>query len=181
MLSFEKYEDLQTEFLQIVYPLSIAQEQTTPELFAPMADAFLREFNQAWQLYQIEHNAKHQKREAKYKYKLLSKGWKKRMREELGKLTWFDKISGKRKKSVFELVKVLAESEQSERINSESGLCSALDKGEERSPLSDQCETDRASHCLVASSSEAQPGQAEVDDTALPVDLSPGATDSLES
>ena len=40
---------------------------------------------------------------------------------------FFKKLFSHKKRS--EIVKEIAESEQSERINSESGLCSALDKG----------------------------------------------------
>ena len=39
---------------------------------------------------------------------------------------FFKKLFSRKKRS--EIVKEIAESEQSERINSESGLCSALDK-----------------------------------------------------
>lgn len=182
MKSFNDYEELQNEFIRIVAPLAMMQEEIAPELFAPLADAFLKELKLSKKLYGVEHNSDHQQREAKYRYKLLRKGWKCRLREELGKMTWLDrmrnKMRSKRHKSEFEIVKVAVESEQSERINSAAVYAPpSLDNGEERKQLPDQCETDKASHCLAAPPSEAQPGQTEVDIKASPVDLCPGAED----
>ena len=170
MRSFEEYECLQQYFMNLGMQLAMIQEEMTPELFAPLADGFLKELKQAKQLFDIENNPRQQKREARYRYRLLKRGWRKRIKAEFAP-----------KESEFESVKDKVESEQGERINSVAVYAQLLDSEEERLRLESPTEEDTASVGLIAESSEVLPAPTEVDKRALPVDLGAGATEENEA
>lgn len=136
MKSFEDFDSLQQYHINLVMPLTMLQEECPPELFAPMADSFLKQYKESLRLFNIEHNFKQQQREAKYRYRLLKKGWRKRIRRELS--------------SEDEAVKFSAESEQSERINSAAVYAQPLDSAIEPAQLGLQIEADKGSICLIS-------------------------------
>ena len=142
-MKFDNFEEFQSYFLNLIMPLSMVQEEIPPELFTPLADAFLKEYKETLELFKIENNIKFKQKEAKFRAKLLRKGWKNRIRDEI--------LSKSESKA-----RVVKESRQSEpegeRINSAAVYAAALDN---KAPLEleAQVEPDKASTGLIAYSS----------------------------
>ena len=133
MRKFDEFEYFQNYFINLAMSLSMIQEECPPEIFVPMADAFLREYKSTLKLFSIEHSFKQQKRESKYRFRLLKKAWRKRIRREI------------REEGT---VNCQAESEPSERINSEAVYAQQVDSADEHLDLSRQIESDKGSICL---------------------------------
>ena len=139
-MKFDNFEEFQSYFLNLIMPLSMVQEEIPPELFAPLADAFLKEYKETLELFKIENNIKFKQKEAKFRAKLLRKGWKKRIRDE----------SLPKPESQAKVVKEGRQSEpEGERINSAAVYAAALDN---KAPLEleRQVEAEKASTGLIA-------------------------------
>ena len=136
MRKFDEFEYFQNYFINLAMSLSMIQEECPPEVFAPMADAFLSEYRSTLRLFNIEHSFKQQRRESKYRSRLLKKAWRKRIRREIREEC---------------AVNCLAESEQSERINSEAVYAQQVDSTDEHLDLPRQIESDKGSICLSSS------------------------------
>ncbi len=136
MRKFDEFEYFQNYFINLAMSLSMIQEECPPEVFAPMADAFLSEYRSTLRLFNIEHSFKQQRRESKYRSRLLKKAWRKRIRREIREER---------------AVNCLAESEQSERINSEAVYAQQVDSADEHLDLPRQIESDKGSICLSSS------------------------------
>lgn len=142
-MKFDNFEEFQSYFLNLIMPLSMVQEEIPPELFAPLADAFLKEYKETLELFKIENNIKFKQKEAKFRAKLLRKGWKKKIRDEILP----------KPESQARVVKESRQSEpEGERINSVAVYAAALDN---KAPLEleAQVEPDKASTGLIAYSS----------------------------
>lgn len=162
-MKYKSFEEFQNYFLNLAMILATVQEEMPPELFAPLADAFLSEYKQSLKLFNIENDVKFEQKQSRYRFKLLKKGWKRKVRDEL-----FPKVSG-----------VVKESRQSEpygeRINSEAVYAAVLDN---KAPLEleGQVEAEKASTGLIAFKAS-EDGQCGGDDEAVP-SSPPGSVDS---
>lgn len=139
-MKYKNFEEFQNYFLSLGMTLASIQEEMPPELFAPLADAFLNEYKQALKLFNIENDVKFEQKQSKFRFKLLKKGWRKKIRDELS-----PKASG--------VVKESRQSEpEGERINSVAVYAASLDN---KAPLEleAQVEPDKASTGLIAYSS----------------------------
>lgn len=132
-MKYKTFEEFQNYFLNLGMTLSSIQEEMPPELFAPLADAFLNEYKQSLKLFNIENDMKFEQKQSKYRFKLLKKGWKNRVKKELGLLVVKDKRQSEPK---------------GERINSEAVYADALDN-ENAKKLTAQVEPDKASTGLI--------------------------------
>ena len=136
-MKYRTFEEFQNYFLNLAMILATVQEEMPPELFSPLADAFLSEYKQALKLFNIENDVKFDQKQSKYRFKLLKKGWKKKIRDEL-----FPKTSG--------VVKGKRQSEpKGSRIKSEAVYADALDNVASLQ-LEAQVEPDKASTGLIA-------------------------------
>lgn len=79
------FYDFQNYYASMGLTLGSMQGEMPPEIFAPLADAFLAEYKQARALFNAENDSKQSLREAKYRGKLSRKGWKARIRAEFEK------------------------------------------------------------------------------------------------
>lgn len=76
------YYEFQQFYASMAQALGSIQGEMAPELFAPLADTFLKEYKQARVLFDVENNTKQALREAKFRAKLARKRWKLRIRNE---------------------------------------------------------------------------------------------------
>lgn len=76
------YYEFQQFYASMAQALGSIQGEMAPELFAPLADTFLKEYKQARVLFDVENNTKQALREAKFRAKLARKHWKARIRDE---------------------------------------------------------------------------------------------------
>ena len=77
-MKYKNFEEFQNYFLSLGMTLASIQEEMPPELFAPLADAFLNEYKQALKLFNIENDVKFEQKQSKFRFKLLKKGWRAR-------------------------------------------------------------------------------------------------------
>lgn len=137
-MKYKNFEEFQNYFLSLGMTLASIQEEMPPELFAPLADAFLNEYKQALKLFNIENDVKFEQKQSKFRFKLLKKGWRKKIRDEL-----FPKPSG--------VVKHERQSEPfGERINNAVVYAASLDN---KAPLELEAQVgpDKAPTCLIES------------------------------
>lgn len=135
MRRFKEFEDIQNAFVDLALNLSMCQEEVPPEIFEPMADAFLKQYKHELDLFNVENDYKQHQRESKYRQRLSKRGWRRRIRQEL-------------KKNENDAVNEEAESEQSERINSEAVYAQPIDSRVEVEQSAGQIEADKSSICL---------------------------------
>lgn len=79
------FYEFQQYYATMGLTLGSMQGEMPPEMFAPLADAFLLEYKQARALFDAENDSRQALREARFRGKLSRKGWKQRIRSEFEK------------------------------------------------------------------------------------------------
>ncbi len=158
MKRYEEYEDFQKRMINLLMPIAMIQEEVSPKLFMPLANTYLKAFKDFKKLNEIENNIKQEKREAKYRYRLLKKGWRKKIRKGLEKSSNAQAVKGKEG-----------------GINSEAVYAHSFDSEPAAANLDGLTEGTSPSAGLIAECIEALPEPTNVENMAEPFDIGSGS------